>query len=371
MKPQPAMDQIVQDIRSDLIDSEIMQKYGISAKELQEIYQELLKSNSVELAELYCRPVLWDNSVSSEHQREFPRLLLAFVLPVHDASNPEIRGIVGDLTERGMKLEGILAEVGEKRRFVVNPSKLGQMEPIAFEAECRWMTREGQDERPVGGFQITKISDNALGQLRNFISFLTTGRERKQEPPLLKREEEREDSAQEAFPLPDSKLPTIEDATPVLKKPVFRVSFNLNCPDTYRDKLSELIGTELQKIPDVAITEEEKSMFHIAIFAVEVEPRLFCSVAITRTIWTDVEFCIRRALLDMWERMSDKAKDGLLYRGAVINEVLTKIGHDYSLKGIQDHWPMVVTPDSLDKACEKIIAYLDSKFLEVRRRKRK
>lgn len=137
MKPQPATDQIIKDIRSDLIDSEIMQKHGISAKELQKIYQDLLKSNSVELAELYCRPVLWDNSVSSEHQREFPRLLLAFVLPVHDASNPEMKGIVGDLTERGMKLEGILAEVGEKRQFVVNPSKLGEMEPIKFEAECR------------------------------------------------------------------------------------------------------------------------------------------------------------------------------------------------------------------------------------------
>jgi hypothetical protein len=370
MKPQPATDQIIKDIRSDLIDSEIMQKHGISAKELQKIYQDLLKSNSVELAELYCRPVLWDNSVSSEHQREFPRLLLAFVLPVHDALNPEMKGIVGDLTERGMKLEGILAEVGEKRQFVVNPSKLGQMAPIEFEAECRWMTKEGQNERPVGGFQITRISDDALGQLRNFISFLTTGRERKQEPSIPKLEEET-NSSKKASPLPDSKLQTVEEAAPILKKPVFRVSFNLNCPEAYRDKLREHIGAELQKIPDVAITEEQKSIFHIAVFAVEVEPRLFCSVAITRTVWTDVEFCIRRALLDMWERMSDKSKDGLLYRGAVINEVLTKIGHDHSLKGIQDHWPMVVTPDSLDKACEKIVAYLDSKFLEVRRRKRK
>lgn len=391
-KGQITAEEVLDDIRSDMIDSEIMQKYHVTAKELRDVYRALCESKSVDIAEMYCRPVYWDNNVDIEPRREFPRLLLAFILPVHDRDNPGARGIVADVTEKGMKLEGMESKVGEKRRLTVNPTRFGDMDPIDFEAECRWSKTEGPDQRPVAGFQITEISDGALRELRRFIRFVTTGRTGKpkeavphaseelavahveaekatestdaEEPRELQQHEEPEKSEK-----PDE--PEEPAAAPTKRAAAFNVSLTVNCPDSFKDKIIASITRELEALPDVSLTNETRSQFHIAIFAIEGEARLFCSVAITRTIWTDVEFCMRRALLDMWERISEKPKEGLLYRGAVINEVLRRVGTDNSLKGIQDHWPMVVTSDALDKACEKIVNYLDSKFLEPKRRKRK
>jgi len=172
----PKAEAVLDDIRSDMIDSEIMHKYRITAKELRVVYRELFESRAVEAAELYCRPVYWDNNIDSEPRREFPRLLLAFILPVHDAENPQLKGIVADVTEKGMKLEGLETEVGQKRKLVVNPSRFGDLDPIEFEAECRWNSKQGMENKPVAGFKITDISEAALHELRRFIRFVTTGR---------------------------------------------------------------------------------------------------------------------------------------------------------------------------------------------------
>jgi hypothetical protein len=400
-KRQITAEEVLEAIRSDMIDSEIMQKYQVTAKELRDVYRALCESKSVDIAEMYCRPVYWDNNVDLEPRREFPRLLLAFILPVHDRDNLDARGIVADVTEKGMKLEGMKSNVGEKRRLTVNPTRFGDMDPIDFEAECRWSKTEGPDQRPVAGFQITEISDGALHELRRFIRFVTTGRTGKpkeaapqaseevtaahfetdnatesldaKEPRQLQEPDERQESDTTDTPEKPEKSeePGMPAAAPTKRAAAFNVSLAVNCPESFKNKIIASITRELEALPDACITNETKSQFHIAIFAIEGEARLFCSVAITRTIWTDVEFCMRRALLDMWERISEKPKEGLLYRGAVINEVLRRVGTDNSLKGIQDHWPMVVTSDALDKACEKIVNYLDSKFLEPKRRKRK
>lgn len=388
-KRQITAEEVLDDIRSDMIDSEIMQKHQVTAKELRDVYRALCESKSVDLAEMYCRPVYWDNNVDLEPRREFPRLLLAFILPVHDRDNPDARGIVADVTEKGMKLEGMEAKVGEKRWLTVNPTRFGDMDPIDFEAECRWSKTEGPDQRPVAGYRITEISDGALQELRRFIRFVTTGRTGKPKEAAPQASEEliaayveaenatespdAEEPREPQEPVEAQKLekPDEPDAEPTKRVAAFNVSLTVNCPESFKDKIVASITRELEALPDVAITDERRSQFHIAIFAIEGEGRLFCSVAITRTVWTDVEFCMRRALLDMWERISEKPKEGLLYRGAVINEVLRRVGTDNSLKGIQDHWPMVVQSDALDKACEKIVNYLDSKFLEPRRRKRK
>lgn len=392
MPNRPTAEDVLNDIRSDMIDSEIMQKHHISAKDLRQLYRELVETKSVDIAELYCRPVYWDNSVDQEPRREFPRLLLAFILPVHDMLDPEVKGIVADVTEKGMKLEGIEARVGEKRRLVINPSRFGNLDPIAFEAECRWAKTSEGGARPTAGFRITDISEAALQELRRFIRFVTTGRTAKpdqvcdqtkeEEVAVQVKEEvlhiEAEDEGAEALTedeviaiAPEDKKSEKSPSSPSKRDTNFKVSFNVNCPEQFKEKIGELITNALQSLTDVNVTDQRRSEFHIAIFAVEGDMRLFCSVAITRTVWTDVEFCMRRALLDMWERISEKPKEGLLYRGAVINEVLQHVGTDNSLKGIQDHWPMVVAPDTLDKACEKIVSYLDSKFLEPRRRRRK
>ncbi len=382
MPDHPRAEDVLNDIRSDMIDSEIMRKYQISAKELRGVYRELFETKAVDIAELYCRPVYWDNNVDVEARREFPRLLLAFILPVHDLKNPQMKGIVADVTEKGMKLEGMEASVGEKRNLVVNPSRFGDLDPIEFEAECRWCTTDESDNRPVAGFQITQISEAALQELRRFIRFVTTGRTGRSGQSAVEVEGEKiivqalyeptvQSSEDDTAP-PDEEKEAKEPVPPPAKKEMrFNVSFNVNSPEAFKEKIGDFISRDLEILADVAITDQRKSAFHIAIFAVEGDARLFCSVAITRTIWTDVEFCMRRALLDMWERISDKPKEGLLYRGSVINEVLRRVGTDNSLKGIQDHWPMVVAHDALDKACEKIVSYLDSKFLEPGRRRRK
>jgi hypothetical protein len=111
----PKAEEVLNDIRADMIDSEIMRKHQVSAKELRGIYRELFEAKTVDISELYCRPIYWDDNIDLEPRREFPRLLLAFVLPIHDVQQPNIRGIVADVTEKGMRLAGMEATAGESR----------------------------------------------------------------------------------------------------------------------------------------------------------------------------------------------------------------------------------------------------------------
>lgn len=149
----------------------------------------------------------------------------------------------------------------------------------------------------------------------------------------------------------------------------FLVSLRVEAPDTIKSEIHSSISRELATLGDVALTSEVNSEYEIAVYAVEAESRYHLAVLISRTAWKDVEFWVRRALLDMWDRMADKLEVSLTERGVATNSIVGQLGTDNSIKSPKDHWPMVVGSERLAEAGKRIVSYFDSKFLEIARQK--
>jgi hypothetical protein len=151
------VEEMVKDIHAKMIDSELMEKYQLSAAELKSVLNHLVEINVLTRAELHRRPILTDDSIDDETRRHLPRHRLAFLVFIYEADSPEIRGWVTDLTDNGVGTAKIHATVGEVKSYVIVPRKLKDVDQITFKAECRWTSTEGPDQVPIAGFRITRF----------------------------------------------------------------------------------------------------------------------------------------------------------------------------------------------------------------------
>ncbi len=172
---QPDLDELVRDVHAKMIDSELMEKYHLSAVELKGVLKHLIDTKVLTLPELYSRPILSDESIDTESRRQSPRFRLAFLVSIYESDSPKIRGWLTDITEKGMGTTGIDANVGETKAYVILPRRLKDVDQITFRAECRWRSTEGPDQVPIAGFRIVDISQDRLLQLRKFIRLITLG----------------------------------------------------------------------------------------------------------------------------------------------------------------------------------------------------
>jgi hypothetical protein len=177
IEQQKDLEEMVKDIHAKMIDSELMEKYHLSAAELKTVLNRLVETKVLTRAELDRRPILTDDSIDDEPRRHLPRHRLAFLVSIHEAESPEVRGWVTDITDKGVGTAKIHATVGEVKPYVIVPRRLKDIDQITFKAECRWTSTEGLDQVPIAGFRITEISQDRLLQLRKFIRLITLGDE--------------------------------------------------------------------------------------------------------------------------------------------------------------------------------------------------
>ncbi|HMK34685.1 MAG TPA: hypothetical protein VK463_06445 [Desulfomonilaceae bacterium] len=158
---------IVEDIRLGTGDVLIMEKYQISPKVLVNIKQTLARLSQERQQE---------SDASTEAQgskkRMAPRNYICYRIRVREAANPDNMGIITDVTNRGLQVQGISSKVGEKLTLLIMAESFHVHSPFAFEATCRWV---GQDEDgdTIAGFAITKISGPDFQELRKLIKELT------------------------------------------------------------------------------------------------------------------------------------------------------------------------------------------------------
>ena len=171
------LEEMVKDIHAKMIDSELMETYQLSATELKTVLNHLVETKVLSKAELFRRPILADDSIDAEPRRHLPRHRLAFLVSIHEADSPEIRGWVTDITDKGLGTAKIHATVGEVKPYVIVPRRMKDIDQIILKAECRWNSTEGPDQVPIAGFRITEISPDRLLQLRKFIRLITLGDE--------------------------------------------------------------------------------------------------------------------------------------------------------------------------------------------------
>ncbi|HTY26369.1 MAG TPA: PilZ domain-containing protein [Desulfomonilaceae bacterium] len=165
--------EIAEDVRSGMRDSGLMAKYQLSNSGLQKVCQNLLSEGLLESADIEGLKSPSDNGTSLHHERrQISRRSPSLQITVCDRSNDSSRGIVKDITEKGLAVRGIEADIGELKTLSILGDDLGFVDPFELEAECRWVGSEGSAGHLVAGFQVVAISDEDLQKLQEFIDFL-------------------------------------------------------------------------------------------------------------------------------------------------------------------------------------------------------
>lgn len=76
-------------------------------------------------------------------------------------------------TEKGIKVTGLDARIGEKRNFMVQPDEFADVFPFVFEAVCRWVDKDPAKKAITAGFDITSISKTGFDELSKLIRAVT------------------------------------------------------------------------------------------------------------------------------------------------------------------------------------------------------
>lgn len=166
-------EEAVADIRSGMTDFELMEKYNLSPNGLRRAFQSLVDAGLVTQQELADRLPGYAETVFVESLRELPRHFLAIAVDIYDRTKPELSGTLRDITEKGVGVSGIAAKLGEVKILAIPADKFIDADPILFEARCVWVDREGASMEFRAGFQITKISERCLKDLRTLIRTLS------------------------------------------------------------------------------------------------------------------------------------------------------------------------------------------------------
>ena len=165
---------LLNDIRSGMADTELMEKYEISFQALQKAFQQLLDARVVTERELRQRSSSNAQTVSHDDTRRLPRNFVVFPIPIRDPLHPENKGTVRDITEGSIGTTGIKADLDEIIPFEILPSELVNVGPVLFDAKCQWIKRDPKGVF-VGGFEIIFITEESKKRLRKLIREVTFG----------------------------------------------------------------------------------------------------------------------------------------------------------------------------------------------------
>ena len=80
--------------------------------------------------------------------------------------------MVRDISELGVGVEGMETEANDERSFVIMCDEIVDIDPIEFDAVCRW-AKAGNDGTHSAGFEITHISKSAQIELKKLIHNLS------------------------------------------------------------------------------------------------------------------------------------------------------------------------------------------------------
>jgi Mor family transcriptional regulator len=169
-------EKIAADVRSGMKGSELMEKYQLSHSALQKVCQTLLTEGLLRPEEINGpeQPLIKGESVHHE-RRKASRRSSSLQILVSDRSNDALSGALKDITEKGLAVRGIEADIGELKTLAILGDEIGIIDPFELMAECRWVGSEGSEGQSVAGFQVTAISNQDLQRLQELIEFLDLG----------------------------------------------------------------------------------------------------------------------------------------------------------------------------------------------------
>jgi hypothetical protein len=163
--------ELVNDIISGLGDNELIHKYRLTFRGLQSVYRKLVELDIVDAQFLEGRIATPFNAETTVITR-LPRKEIYIPLPVRDEANPLVLGLVMNLSERGLGIKGLQAEVDEIKRFVIKPEKFLDVNSVTLKAKCRWVQPSDDPQEIMSGFEIVSIAERELKKLKHLIQTL-------------------------------------------------------------------------------------------------------------------------------------------------------------------------------------------------------
>jgi hypothetical protein len=160
--------ELVNDIVSGLGDTELMHKYKLTFRGLQSVLRKLVDLGIVEEAALDGRLVPPLNAETTVITR-LPRKDIYVPLPVQDVDNPDVLGIVVNISERGLGVKGLKAEVEETKKLIIKPDKFLELNAVTLKAKCRWVKPNDDPQEILAGFETVAINQDQLQELKNLI----------------------------------------------------------------------------------------------------------------------------------------------------------------------------------------------------------
>jgi len=164
--------ELVDDMRRGMTAQELMEKYELRPGELQSLFRQL-KEVIPGPSALYGRSPGHGEDKKGESIRLLPRNDVALPVPIYDVKDPQNKGVVFDISEKGVGIQGIEKRVGDVARFVVRGDSFFPIDPFQLEAICRWVKPTGDHRKFLAGFEIMNISAGGLEALRKFIQAQT------------------------------------------------------------------------------------------------------------------------------------------------------------------------------------------------------
>ena len=172
---------ITADIRAGITDSQMMEKYGLTAADLDHVFKQLVAAGVISAGEIERQSRLDTQDQDQQQQdgepvkRELPRNYMVVSVPIFEAKNLLNEGTIIDVSEKGLKIQGIRTMEGEKKGLLVQGDEFHDVYPFVFDAVCRWTQTDGSTGDTVAGYQITAITDQSLEELRKLIAALSIG----------------------------------------------------------------------------------------------------------------------------------------------------------------------------------------------------
>jgi PilZ domain len=161
--------EVIRDIRSGITAFELMKKYRLSSSGLRQLFRKLVQAKVITTDELDTHAGLYEGGGSLEALRRSPRTRITYPLDIYDGGNPFKGGRVLDVSQNGVRVEGVRATPGEEKTFLVRLGGITRRS-FVFEAKCRWANRpENEGAKWVAGFEITSITNLDLELLRELL----------------------------------------------------------------------------------------------------------------------------------------------------------------------------------------------------------
>jgi len=161
---------ILHDIQEGLGDVPIMEKYQITPSQYMSVLEQF---KDIEIARRRHALVAHTMTHALSQLRALPRCYIFRELCVFDTNAPGREGKVNDMTESGLQVAGIVSEIGQIRTLTIVSDHAETRTKISFDGVCRWIRSEDDYGEFVAGFEITRISDDALHNVKRLIQELT------------------------------------------------------------------------------------------------------------------------------------------------------------------------------------------------------